>query len=148
MIPQLGFQTSIVTYKRAERFAGTSKYPIGKMLALAVEGVTSFSTRPLRMITLLGCSMSMIALTLTFWAIFASLVMNATISGWASTVVPIYLICGVQLLSLGIIGEYIGKIYLETKRRPRFLIAETLEPTALVQVLSNHQNQKLPLKTI
>jgi glycosyltransferase involved in cell wall biosynthesis len=128
LVPQLGFQTAIVTYERAERFAGTSKYPLRKMLGLAIEGVTSFSTRPLRMVTILGCGMSALALLLTAWALFIALVMRAAVPGWASIVIPIYLVCGVQLLSLGIIGEYVGKIYLETKRRPRFIIARTVAP--------------------
>ncbi len=128
LIPQLGFETAVVTYERAERFAGTSKYPLGKMFALAVEGVTSFSTRPLRIITVLGCGMSLFSLFLTAWALFMAVVMRATVPGWASIVIPIYLVCGVQLLSLGIIGEYVGKIYLETKRRPRFIVSKTIEP--------------------
>ena len=127
LIPQLGFRSHIVTYERSRRFAGVSKYPLGKMLALALEGVTSFSTRPLRVVTLLGCGMSLLAAGLTIWALIATLVFGGTIPGWASTVIPIYVVCGVQLLCLGVIGEYIGKIYLETKRRPRFIIAETLE---------------------
>ncbi len=128
LIPQLGFDTAIVTYERAERFAGTSKYPIRKMLAFALEGITSFSTRPLRLVTLLGLVISLLALALTIWASFAALVLEITIPGWASTVIPIYLICGVQLFCVGIIGEYVGKIYLETKRRPRFHVASTLRP--------------------
>lgn len=124
LIPQLGFRTSIVTYARAERFAGVSKYPIRKMLTLAFEGVTSFSTKPLRFVTIMGSTVSLLALLLTVWALFASVVFQTAIPGWASTVVPIYLICGVQMLCVGIIGEYVGKIYLETKRRPRFHVAQ------------------------
>ena len=134
LIPQLGFTTSVITYVRAERFAGTSKYPVGKMLALALEGVTSFSTRPLRIVTFLGGFTSILALALTIWAISAAFVFQATIPGWASTVIPIYLVCGVQLLSLGVIGEYVGKIYLETKRRPRFHITETMPPRSLIAI--------------
>ena len=128
LIPQLGFDVQTVTYERARRFAGASKYPLGKMLALALEGITSFSTRPLRIITALGCAMSVFALGMTAWALLAWLMFAATVPGWASTVIPIYLVCGVQLLSMGVIGEYVGKIYLETKRRPRYHIAETLMP--------------------
>lgn len=131
LIPQLGFPTSLVFYERAERFAGSSKYPLKKMLALAFEGVTSFSTRPLRLVTLLGTLISGVALVLSIWALVVTLVMRATIPGWASTVVPIYLISGVQLLCIGVIGEYVGKIYLETKRRPRFHISDVLEPIDL-----------------
>ena len=128
LIPQLGFRTAIVTYERAERFAGASKYPIGKMLALAFEGITSFSNKPLRMVTILGFAVSILASMLVVWAVFAAAVLKETIPGWASTVIPIYLISGVQLLCIGIIGEYVGKIYLETKRRPRSHIAEMLKP--------------------
>jgi glycosyltransferase involved in cell wall biosynthesis len=130
LIPQLGFKTSIVTYDRHERFAGVSKYPITKMIALAIDGVTSFSTQPLRIATFAGSSISILSLALTCWALYSRLVLKATIPGWASTVVPIYLISGVQLLCIGIMGEYIGKIYLETKRRPRAHIAQVLEPRA------------------
>lgn len=130
LIPQLGFETQIVTYDRAERFAGTSKYPLRKMLSLALDGVTSFSTKPLRIITFTGCAMSAFSLALTLWALVASLAFSATVPGWASTVIPVYLVCGVQLLSLGVIGEYVGKIYLETKRRPRSHIAQALLPSA------------------
>lgn len=133
LIPQLGFNTSIVTYERAERFAGESKYPLRKMLALAVEGITSFSTRPLRMVTMLGFVISTLAFLLTCWAVFAALALDATIPGWASTVVPIYLISGVQLLCVGVIGEYVGKVYLETKRRPRSHISEMLDARGMVR---------------
>ncbi len=125
LIPLLGFTPAIVTYERAERFAGESKYPLRKMFALALEGVTSFSTRPLRYVTMLGFALSGLSLALTLWALLMSLA-GSTVPGWASTVVPIYLVCGVQLLSLGVIGEYVGKIYLETKRRPRFHVAEAV----------------------
>jgi glycosyltransferase involved in cell wall biosynthesis len=126
LIPQLGFKTAIVTYERSARFAGESKYPLRKMLSLAFEGVTSFSTRPLRLIMLLGCVVSVISFLLGCWAVLMALVFQVTVPGWASTVVPIYLICGLQTFCLGIVGEYIGKIYLETKQRPRFVIEEML----------------------
>ncbi len=128
LIPQLGFQTAVVTYDRAERFAGKSKYPIGRMFALAFEGITSFSNRPLRMVTILGFIISFLASALAVWAFFVTLVLKSAIPGWASTVIPIYLIAGVQMLCLGIIGEYVGKIYLETKRRPRSHVAKALKP--------------------
>lgn len=143
LIPQLGFETRIVTYERAERFAGTSKYSVGKMFALALEGVTSFSTRPLRLITALGCVMSVFTLGLTAWAALAWLVFSATVPGWASTVIPVYLVCSVQLLSLGVIGEYVGKIYLETKRRPRFHVSETLEARASMWLQSDLEHSVL-----
>jgi glycosyltransferase involved in cell wall biosynthesis len=127
LIPQLGFRTAIVSYERHERFAGTSKYPLRKMVALALQGVTSFSIQPLRAITFFGFIVSIASFLLSVWAVVAAVIFKATVPGWASTVVPIYLICGVQMLFLGIIGEYIGKIYIETKRRPRFFIEETTE---------------------
>jgi len=128
LIPQLGFQTAIVTYERTERFAGTSKYPLRKMLALALEGITSFSTRPLRVVTLVGIVTSVLSVGLAFWALALALVFRTVVPGWASTVIPIYIMAGVQLMSLGVVGEYVGKIYLEAKHRPRFHIAQALEP--------------------
>jgi hypothetical protein len=124
LIPQLGFRTAVITYERFERFAGTSKYPLRKMLSLALHCITSFSTQPLRGITLLGFIVSTISFLFGIWAFLSAMVFAKTVPGWASTVVPIYMICGVQMLCLGIIGEYIGKIYIETKRRPRFLIEQ------------------------
>jgi glycosyltransferase involved in cell wall biosynthesis len=131
LIPLLGFNTTIVTYDRHERYAGVSKYSVRKMLALAIDGVTSFSTRPLRIATLAGIGISFFSIALTLWALYTRLVLKTGVPGWASTVIPIYLISGVQLLCIGIMGEYIGKMYLETKRRPRAHVAEMLEPRAL-----------------
>lgn len=122
IIPQLGYQTAIVYYDRNERFAGESKYPIGKMLALAWQGITSFSTTPLRMITTLGFLISAGSFAFTIWAIGIRIFSDQAVPGWASTVVPIYLLGGIQLLCIGIIGEYLGKIYTETKKRPRYAI--------------------------
>jgi len=126
LIPQLGFKTSCVSYIRAPRPAGQSKYPLRKMLALALNGVTSFSIRPLRFITLMGFTVSCVSVLLAFWGLAIKLFTNDALPGWASTVTPMYLLGGVQLLSLGIIGEYLGKIYLETKHRPRFIIEHVL----------------------
>jgi polyisoprenyl-phosphate glycosyltransferase len=124
IVPQLGFPSSIVYYDRTERFSGTSKYPLNKMLSLAWQGITSFSIVPLHIITLLGFTISLGSLVVTLWAVAIRLFSDVAIPGWASTVVPIYLLGGIQLLSLGVIGEYIAKIYMETKRRPRFFIDE------------------------
>lgn len=124
IIPQLGFPSSIVYYDRAERFAGESKYPLGKMLALAWQGITSFSTVPLRMITALGFLISFASFGITLWALFIRLFSDQTVPGWTSTVVPIYLLGGIQLLCIGIIGEYLAKTYMETKRRPHFFIED------------------------
>lgn len=122
IIPQLGYPSAVVYYDRAERFAGESKYPLRKMLAFAWEGITSFSAAPLRMITGLGVLISLGSFGVTLWAIWVRLFTDNAVPGWASTVVPVYLLGGVQLLCVGIIGEYLAKIYLETKRRPHFFI--------------------------
>ncbi|WP_195797340.1 glycosyltransferase family 2 protein [Roseateles sp. DAIF2] len=122
VIPQLGFTTAQVYYDRAERFAGESKYPLSKMLGLAWQGVTSFSTMPLRLITSLGLLISLASFGITLWALWVRLFSDSSVPGWASTVVPIYLLGGIQLLCIGIIGEYLAKTYVETKRRPLFHI--------------------------
>mgnify|MGYP003481980786 CR=1 FL=1 len=122
LIPTLGFRSSQVKYERHERFAGESKYPLSKMLALASQGVTSFSAAPLRMITALGVSVSCISLGLGAWALGVRLLTDAAVPGWASIVVPMFLLSGVQLLSIGVIGEYLAKMYVEVKGRPRFLV--------------------------
>ncbi|HRL76427.1 MAG TPA: glycosyltransferase family 2 protein [Candidatus Accumulibacter phosphatis] len=122
LIPQLGFPTTTVTYERAERYAGESKYPLGKMLALAWQGITSFSALPLRAITALGVTVSVLSVGMGVWALFIRLFSEHAVPGWASIVIPLFLISGVQLLSLGIIGEYLAKIFIETKRRPLFFI--------------------------
>ena len=125
LVMQLGFKTVLVSYDRAPRFAGNSKYPLRKMIALALDGVTAFSTMPLRFITLIGFVVSLLSFLLGAWALLAAF-FSLVVPGWASTVIPIYLICGVQLICLGIMGEYIGKIYHETKRRPRYTVETTL----------------------
>ena len=126
IVPMIGFPTATVEYERGERFAGESKYPLKKMLALAMEGVTSLSTKPIRFITGLGfliflVSIIMLIVFIVQWA------MGMTVAGWASVICSVWAIGGLILLSLGVIGEYIGKIYLETKERPRFLIREVLD---------------------
>lgn len=125
LIPTLGFRSSQVDYERRERFAGESKYPLSKMLALAWQGVTSFSAAPLRMITVLGVSVSAISLALGGWALFVRLFTDDAVPGWASVVVPLFLLSGVQLLSIGVIGEYLAKMYVEVKGRPRFFVEKT-----------------------
>lgn len=122
IIPTLGFRTTQVTYTRSERFAGESKYPLKKMLALALEGVTSFSIAPLRLISGLGFAIFVISMMVSMWAVYTYLMTDDAIPGWTSSVLPMYLLGGVQLLSLGMIGEYVAKTYMETKRRPRYLI--------------------------
>jgi glycosyltransferase involved in cell wall biosynthesis len=125
IIPQLGFATSTVFYERAERFAGESKYPLRKMLAFAWQGITSFSAVPLHLITTLGVLVSLGSFAVTLWALWVKLFNSEAVPGWASTVLPIYFLGGIQLLCIGIIGEYLAKIYMETKGRPRYLIEKT-----------------------
>jgi polyisoprenyl-phosphate glycosyltransferase len=122
VVPLIGFQATSVKYDRAERFAGISKYPLRKMLAFAIEGITSFSIVPLRLITMLGLLISIFSFAMIVYVVYGALVLKAVVPGWASSVVPIYFLGGIQLLSLGIIGEYVAKIYLETKQRPRYII--------------------------
>lgn len=125
IVPQIGFRTATVQYDRSERFAGESKYPLRKMLAFAVDGITSFSVVPLRLLTTLGLFFAGMSLLMVLYVLYGSLVMRATIPGWASSVIPIYFLGGVQLLGMGVLGEYVAKIYMETKRRPRFVVEET-----------------------
>ncbi|NMM78671.1 glycosyltransferase [Rhodococcus sp. SRB_17] len=120
LIRQLGFKTSIVEFERAERFAGESKYPLSKMLSLAWQGVTSFSAYPLRLITGVGVLVSIVSLAMAAWALLLKLFTDEALPGWASTVIPMYFLGGVQLLGMGIIGEYLAKIYEASKNRPRF----------------------------
>lgn len=121
MVPLIGFKSCSVYYERHERFAGESKYPLKKMLAFAVNGITSFSTKPLKLITTLGGIMSVLSIIAFIWAFVVKIVGNSEI-GWSSMMCSIWLIGGLQLLCLGIIGEYVGKIYAEVKQRPRFII--------------------------
>lgn len=128
IVPLLGFRTAEVEYARAPRLAGESKYPLRKMISLGLQGITSFSALPLRLITMLGLLVSLGSLTLVAWAIWIRVFTDDAVPGWASTVVPIYFLGGVQLLCIGIIGEYLARTYLEVKRRPRFLIERALGP--------------------
>ena len=122
IIPLLGFSTATVYYDRSARFAGESKYPLRRMLALAFDGITSFSVTPLRFIAALGLVIFLMSFGMVAWVLYGRLFMNAAIPGWASSVIPIYFLGGIQLLSIGVVGEYVAKIYMETKRRPRFSI--------------------------
>ena len=125
LAPLVGFQSDVVTYDRSERFAGESKYPFKKMLAFAIDGITSFSVKPLRLITTVGMGIFVISLFMLLYTLI-SWIAGKTVVGWTSTLASIWMIGGIQLLSLGIIGEYVGKIYNETKRRPRFIIERYL----------------------
>ena len=126
MVPMIGYRSGTVEYERGERFAGESKYPLKKMLAFAMEGITSLSVKPLRMITGLGTLIFLIAAVMLAYSVYRWAV-GDTVLGWASLMCSVWAIGGLILLSLGVIGEYIGKIYLETKGRPRFLIREVLD---------------------
>ena len=123
MFPLVGFKSTSVYYERHERIAGESHYPFRKMLALAIDGITSLSIKPIRLISGLGFVISIISFLLMIWSIVSRL-MGSTITGWASTLSVICFLGGIQLVSLGIIGEYVGKIYMETKARPRYIISE------------------------
>lgn len=122
LVPLLGYKTDYVYFDVKDRFAGESKYPLRKMLSFAIDGITSFSVTPLRLISILGVIIFLMSLLMSLYIVSITLFTNRAIPGWASTVLPIYFIGGVQLLSLGIIGEYVGKIYKEAKRRPRYFI--------------------------
>jgi glycosyltransferase involved in cell wall biosynthesis len=126
IVPLLGFPSTTVYYERHERFAGESKYPFRKMLALAVDGVTSFTAFPLRLIALLGTAVSLLSVAMVVWVLWIRLYSGLAIPGWASSVIPIYFLGGVQLLSIGVLGEYVAKLYFEAKRRPRYFIEEQL----------------------
>ena len=123
--PMVGFPSCVVYYDRPDRKAGKTKYPFRKMLEFAIDGLTSFSVVPLRICSLVGLLVSLLALLMLLWSIFVKIIGGA-IPGWTSTVAPLYLLGGVQLLFLGIVGEYIGKIYSEVKNRPRYIIQETI----------------------
>ena len=126
MFPLVGFKSTSVYYERHERIAGESHYPLKKMLALAFDGITSLSIKPIRMITGLGVGISVVAFLLIVYALVSYFTGNV-VSGWASSLIATCFLGGIQLISLGVIGEYVGKIYLETKQRPRFIIGERTE---------------------
>ena len=124
MVPLVGFKSTCVTYERHERIAGESHYPLSKMLALAFDGITSLSIKPIRFITGFGVFVALVSFIGVLWAVIEA-AMGLTVSGWASMTSIICFVSGVQLICLGVIGEYIGKIYLESKHRPRYIISET-----------------------
>lgn len=125
IVPQIGYKSSIAYYERNERVAGESKYPLKKMLKFAWEGISSFSVKPLKMITNIGFIMSFLSFVVLVYALIIKLIGSA-VSGWTFIICSIWLVAGIQMLSLGIIGEYIGKIYNETKKRPRYIIEKEL----------------------
>ena len=125
IVPQIGYAWTTVEYDRAKRFAGESKYPLKKMLSFAFDGITSFSVKPMRLILVLGAVIFVLSLLMLLWAL-VEWVSGKTVSGWASLICSIWMIGGIQLLALGVIGEYIGKVYSETKARPRYIIERVL----------------------
>ena len=126
IVPQIGYKTDIAYYERNERVAGSSKYPLKKMLAFAIDGITSFSVKPLRMISSLGFIILFLSFIILIYSVIMKLIGN-TVSGWTFIVCSIWLIGGIQTLCLGVIGEYIGKIYNETKHRPRYIVENILD---------------------
>lgn len=128
VVPLIGFKTDTISYSRTSRQAGTTKYSFGKMLALAWEGITSFSMKPMRFISLLGFSIFSFSILILIY-ILVRHITGHTIVGWTSLVLSVWMTGGLLLFSMGIIGEYIGKIYLETKRRPRYLINTIIDDT-------------------
>ncbi len=125
IVPQIGYKTSVAYYERNERAAGESKYPLKKMLKFAIEGITSFSVKPLKMITTMGFLMSIFSFIVLVYALVVK-IMGHAVSGWTFIIFSIWLVAGIQMLSLGVIGEYIGKIYNETKKRPKYIIEKEL----------------------
>jgi len=123
MMPLLGFKTAQVSYDRGERVAGESKYPLRKMIMLAMEGITSFTVTPIRWIVTLGAMFALLSVIILLYAL-VSLAVGHTVPGWTSIMVSLWLIGGVQLIALGLIGEYVGKIYMESKHRPRYAVEE------------------------
>jgi glycosyltransferase involved in cell wall biosynthesis len=130
IVPQLGFPSAVVYYDRGERFAGESKYPLRKMLAFAWQGVTSFSAAPLRAITGLGVLISMASFAVAAWALAIRIFSDQAVPGWASTVIPLYFLGGIQLLCI-VIGEYLSKIYAEVKGRPHYFIEADIQSSIL-----------------
>lgn len=125
IVPQIGYRWTTVSYERAERFAGESKYPLKKMIAFAADGITSFSVKPIRLVFSTGVVVFAVSIIMLLYAL-VSKIMGHTSAGWTSLMGSIWLLGGIQLLGLGVVGEYIGKIYNETKRRPRFIIESVL----------------------
>ncbi len=122
IVPLLGFPTAVVEYERSERFAGESKYPLRNMLSFALQGLTSFSVVPLRIITVLGACVFVASFGLAGWVLYVRLFTDLAAPGWASTLLPMFFLGGIQILCLGVIGEYLGRLYQEIKGRPRYVI--------------------------
>jgi len=128
IVPLIGFRSELVYYDRARRLAGESKYPLRKMIAFALEAITSFSVVPLRLITLTGFVIFAGSLCVTAWALYVRFLTDDAVPGWTSLVLPMYFLGGIQIFCIGMLGEYLGKIYAEVKSRPRFVIEKVLNP--------------------
>ena len=126
IVPLVGFPTAVVEYERSERLAGTSKYPLRKMISFALEGLTSFSVVPLRIITFMGTLVFLITFGLGVWVLYVRLFTDLAVPGWASTMLPMFFLGGVQILCLGVMGEYLGRLYQEMKARPRYIIEKKI----------------------
>ncbi len=122
LVPQLGFRTATVGYARSPRRAGETKYPLRRMLGLALDGVTSFSAAPLRLAAAMGALAFVASLAMTGWVLWTRFFTDAAVPGWASTVIPMYFLGGIQLLSIGVVGEYLARVFLEVKQRPKYFI--------------------------
>lgn len=140
IVPLIGFRSSLIYYDRTERFAGESKYPLRKMIEFALDAITSFSTVPLRMITATGIGVFLLTIAISIWVLWVRFTENTAVPGWASTLLPLLFLSGVQLLCLGVMGEYLGKIYIESKARPRYFI-ETIVGTDRIAVLDDRSNR-------
>ena len=125
LVPMIGYPSAVVYYERAERFAGESKYPLKKMLFFALQGITSLTVKPIRLIMILGFAMSSVSLLVILWTLYEYF-FGSVVRGWTSMLASLWFIGGLILLSIGVVGEYVGKIYLETKRRPRFIVSDFL----------------------
>jgi polyisoprenyl-phosphate glycosyltransferase len=126
LVPLVGFRSAIVKYERQQRFAGQTKYPLRRMISLALNAITSFSIVPLRLITALGFLVFTLSALMVFWTLWVRLFTDEAVPGWTSTTLPIYLLGGLQILCLGVIGEYLGKLYQEAKNRPRYIIEQSI----------------------
>ena len=126
IVPLVGFPTAVVEYERSQRLAGTSKYPLRKMISFALEGLTSFSVVPLRIITFMGTLVFLITFGLGVWVLYVRLFTDLAVPGWASTMLPMFFLGGVQILCLGVMGEYLGRLYQEMKARPRYIIEKKI----------------------
>lgn len=147
IIPQLGLPSSQVYFRREQRLAGQSKYNFVHMLSLSIRGLTSFSIAPLRLIAVLGFLIFAVSMGLVSWVLYAALFIDEVIPGWASTVLPMYLLGGFQLLAIGIAGEYIGKTYMEVKRRPLYHLEKTVRPVPLSKQSQRQSPPQSPVQS-